>query len=147
MLTTDSSRPVLVHMEILMIEPISKLHLIGMILQIWKYWKYNSWHSAMVTSLYSLEWWNQMEMLHWHQRQSILIFLSVKQELTLRVAFAKLKGKFSLLYRKCESNKETVKTEALPCVVFHNVFIGKGMLRRTLEDSRTFEKKRMIWRS
>ena len=35
-------------------------------------------------------------------------------------AFGKLKGRFRVLHRKCESNKETAKVMELTCVVLHN---------------------------
>ena len=35
-------------------------------------------------------------------------------------AFGKLKGRFRVLFRKCESKKETVKIVGLACVVLHN---------------------------
>ena len=41
-------------------------------------------------------------------------------------AFGKLKGRFRVLHRKCESNKETVKKMGLACVVLRNLCIDKG---------------------
>ena len=35
-------------------------------------------------------------------------------------AFGKLKGRFRVLHRKCESNKETAKVMGPTCVVLHN---------------------------
>ena len=43
-------------------------------------------------------------------------------------AFERLKSKFKVLFRKCESNKETVKLYDLACVVFHNLGIERGDL-------------------
>ena len=43
-------------------------------------------------------------------------------------AFGKLKGRFGLLHRKCESNKETVNIIGLTCVILHNICIDKGDL-------------------
>ena len=40
-------------------------------------------------------------------------------------AFGKLKGRFRVLFRKCESNKETVKIMGLACVVLHNICIDR----------------------
>ena len=40
-------------------------------------------------------------------------------------AFGKLKGRFRVLFRKCESKKETVKIMGLACVVLHNLCIDK----------------------
>ena len=42
--------------------------------------------------------------------------------------FEKLKRRFQILYRKCESNKETVKIMGLACVILHNICIDKGDL-------------------
>ena len=38
-------------------------------------------------------------------------------------AFGRLKCRFRVLHRKCESNKETVKLMGLACVVLHNICI------------------------
>ena len=40
-------------------------------------------------------------------------------------AFGKLKERFRILHRKCESNKETVKIMGLACVILHNICIDK----------------------
>ena len=40
-------------------------------------------------------------------------------------AFGKLKGRFRVLFRKCESKKETVKIMGLACVILHNLCIDK----------------------
>ena len=39
--------------------------------------------------------------------------------------FGKLKGRFRVLFRKCESKRETVKILGLTCVVLHNLCIDK----------------------
>ena len=39
--------------------------------------------------------------------------------------FGKLKGRFGVLFRKCESKRETVKILGLTCVVLHNLCIDK----------------------
>ena len=41
-------------------------------------------------------------------------------------AFGKLKGRWRVLSRKCESNVETVKAMTLACVVLHNLCIERG---------------------
>ena len=46
-------------------------------------------------------------------------------------AFGKLKGRFKVLFLKCESKMETVKIIGLACDVLHNLFIDK-------EDTRKF---------
>ena len=43
-------------------------------------------------------------------------------------AFGKLKERFRILHRKCESNKETVKVMGFTCVILHNICIDKGDL-------------------
>ena len=35
--------------------------------------------------------------------------------------FGKLKGRFQILHRKRESNKETIKIMGLACVILHNI--------------------------
>ena len=39
--------------------------------------------------------------------------------------FGKLKGRFRVLFRKCEGKKETVKIMGLACVILHNLCIDK----------------------
>ena len=41
-------------------------------------------------------------------------------------AYGKLKGRWRVLYKKCESKKENVKIITLACVVLHNICIDKG---------------------
>ena len=43
-------------------------------------------------------------------------------------AFGRLNGRLRILFRKCESNKETVKLYGLACVVFQNLCIERGDL-------------------
>ena len=43
-------------------------------------------------------------------------------------AFGRLKSRFRILFRKCESGKETVKLFGLSCVVLHNLCIELGDL-------------------
>ena len=43
-------------------------------------------------------------------------------------AFGRLKYRFRVLFRKCESNKETVKSDGLICVVLHDLCIKGGDL-------------------
>ena len=43
-------------------------------------------------------------------------------------AFGRLKSRFRVLHRKCESHKDTVKAMGLACVVLHNICIEKGDL-------------------
>ena len=40
-------------------------------------------------------------------------------------AFGKLKGRWRVLFKKCESQKESVKLMGLACVVLHNICIEK----------------------
>ena len=46
----------------------------------------------------------------------------------INLALKKSKGRFRILHRKCESNKETVKIMGLTCVILHNICIDKGDL-------------------
>ena len=41
-------------------------------------------------------------------------------------AYGKLKGRWRVLYRKCESREENVKTIVLACIVLHNICIDRG---------------------
>lgn len=41
-------------------------------------------------------------------------------------AFGKLKGRWRVLYRKCESTANTMKAKTLACVVLHNICIRRG---------------------
>ena len=43
-------------------------------------------------------------------------------------AFGKLKERFRILHRKCESNNETVKVMGFTYVIHHNICIDKGDL-------------------
>ena len=43
-------------------------------------------------------------------------------------AFGKLKERFRILHKKCESNNETVKVMGFTCVILHNICIDKGDL-------------------
>ena len=41
-------------------------------------------------------------------------------------AFGRLKSRFRVLHKKCESDKKTVKAMALACVILHNICIDTG---------------------
>ena len=43
-------------------------------------------------------------------------------------AFGRLKSRFRVLFRKCESHKEIVKMYGLACFVLHNLYIELGDL-------------------
>ena len=43
-------------------------------------------------------------------------------------AFGRVKSKFRVLHKKCQSEKETVKGMALACIVMYNICIGRGGL-------------------
>ena len=43
-------------------------------------------------------------------------------------AFGQLKGRWRVLYRKCEASQESLKINILACIVLHNISIEKGDL-------------------
>ena len=43
-------------------------------------------------------------------------------------AIGRLKNKFRVLHKKCESDKETAKRMALACIVLHNICTDRGDL-------------------
>ena len=45
-------------------------------------------------------------------------------------AFGKLKSRFRVLHRKCESHKEKVKAMGLACIVLHNICIDPDLNKR-----------------
>ena len=49
-------------------------------------------------------------------------------------AFDKLKGRWRVLYKKCESTTDTMKAKALACVVLHNICIRKGDINLRIWD-------------
>ena len=55
-------------------------------------------------------------------------FRHSRARLVTEGAFGRLKSRFRVLFRKCESNKETVKLFGLACVVLHNLCIERGDL-------------------
>ena len=48
-----------------------------------------------------------------------------RARMTTEGTFGKLKGRFRVLFRKCEGKKETVKIMGLACVILHNLCIDK----------------------
>ena len=49
-------------------------------------------------------------------------------------AFGKLKSRFRVLHRTCESQKETMKAMSLACVILHNICIERGdMIPRNID--------------
>ena len=48
--------------------------------------------------------------------------------LVTEAALGRLKTKFRVLSRKCETNKETLSLYGLACVVLHNICIERGDL-------------------
>ena len=52
-------------------------------------------------------------------------YRSSRNRMVTEGAFGKLNGRFRILHRKCESNKETVKIMGLTCVILHNICIDK----------------------
>lgn len=55
-------------------------------------------------------------------------FRHSRARLVTEGAFGRLKSRFRVLFRKCESQKETVKLYGLACVVLHNLCIERGDL-------------------
>ena len=60
------------------------------------------------------------------QEKAYFNFRLSRARMVTEGAFGKLKGRFRVLHRKCESNKETIKIMGLGCVVLHNLCIDKG---------------------
>ena len=60
------------------------------------------------------------------QEKAYFNFHQSRARMVTEGAFGKLKSRFRVLHRKCESNKETVKIMGPPCVVLHNLCIDKG---------------------
>ena len=50
----------------------------------------------------------------------------VKSKSIVESAFGQLKSRWRVLYKKCESSKETAKLYALACVALHNICIQRG---------------------
>lgn len=55
-------------------------------------------------------------------------FRHSRARLVTEGAFGRLKSRFRVLHRKCESKKENVKLYGLACVVLHNICIERGDL-------------------
>ena len=61
-----------------------------------------------------------METLYYHMINNILIVDIVEQNLVIEGASGRLKSsRFRILFRKCESNKETVKLFGMTCVMYY----------------------------
>ena len=58
----------------------------------------------------------------------ILIYRHNRARLVKEEVIGRLKSRFRVLFRKCESNKETVKLCGFACVVFYNLCIERGNL-------------------
>ena len=46
-----------------------------------------------------------------------------RARMVTEAAYGRLKGRFRVLYRKCECNQETMKVITLACIVLHNTYI------------------------
>ena len=55
-------------------------------------------------------------------------YRSSRNRIVTEAAFGKLKGKFRIFHKNCESNKETVKIIGFACVILHNICIDKESL-------------------
>ena len=49
-----------------------------------------------------------------------------RARMTTEGAYGKLKGRWRVLYRKCESQPDNVKTMTLSCIVLHNICIDRN---------------------
>ena len=49
-----------------------------------------------------------------------------RARMTTEGAYGKLKGQWRVIYRKCESQPDNVKTMTLACIVLHNICIDRN---------------------
>ena len=57
------------------------------------------------------------------EKQKYFNYRLSKSRMVVESAFGQLKSRWRVLYKKCESSKETVKLYALACVILHNICI------------------------
>lgn len=57
-----------------------------------------------------------------------------RSRMVVESAFGQLKSRWRVLFKKCESSKETVKSYALACVILHNICIERGETLSPLLD-------------
>ena len=60
------------------------------------------------------------------EKQKYFNYRLSRSRMVVESAFGQLKSRWRVLYKKCESSKETVKLYALACVILHNICIEKG---------------------
>ena len=60
------------------------------------------------------------------QEKAYFNFRLSRARMVTEGAFGKLNGRFRVLHRNCESNKETIKIMGQACVVLHNLCKDKG---------------------
>ena len=61
-------------------------------------------------------------------KQSYFNFRLSRARMVTECAFGQLKGRWRVLYRKCEASQESLKINILACKVLHNICIEKGDL-------------------
>ena len=61
-------------------------------------------------------------------KQSYFNFRLSRAKMVTKCAFGQLKGRWRILYRKCEASQESLKINILACIVLHNICIEKGDL-------------------
>ena len=61
-------------------------------------------------------------------KQSYFNFRLSRARMVTECAFGQLKGRWRVLYRKCEASQESLKINILACIVLHNICIEKGDL-------------------
>jgi hypothetical protein len=60
------------------------------------------------------------------EKQKYFNYRLSRSRMVVESAFRQLKSRWRVLYKKCESSKETVKLYALACVALHNICIQRG---------------------
>jgi hypothetical protein len=60
------------------------------------------------------------------EKQKYFNYRLSRSRMVVESAFGQLKSRWRVLYKKCETSKETVKLYALACVALHNICIQRG---------------------
>ena len=61
-----------------------------------------------------------------NEKQKYFNYRLSRSRMAVGSAFGQLKSRWRVLYKKCESSKETVKLYALVCIILHNICIQRG---------------------